>query len=188
MVGDGPMTSVGESAKKTLLGCSVCGHPLISPDAVCSNCGHASKSGSEAQTTPQNAPPSTPKSAPKHARTIIGDSSILVDPGRKLVGFLVTYSHSANGASYNLYEGRNIVGRDNEADIRIVEDTKMSSKHFSILYRQVDNKFKFRDEQSSNGTYINGELNDDGVLENNDIISAGTTQFIFMVIPPIPQT
>lgn len=103
--------------------------------------------------------------------------------GRKLVGFLVTYNRHPEGKAYNIYEGRNYVGRDASCDISVPDDDQMSGKHMSILYRNVDNKFKFRDEQSSNGTFINSELQDDGELNNYDIIRAGSTIFIFIAIP-----
>lgn len=102
---------------------------------------------------------------------------------RKLVGFLVTYNRDPNGRAYNIYEGRNFVGRDPGCDISVPDDDQMSGRHMSILYRAVDNKFKFRDEQSSNGTFVNKELLDDGELENNDIIRAGSTLFVFIAIP-----
>ena len=106
-------------------------------------------------------------------------------PVRKLVGFLVTYNRDPNGKAFNLYEGRNFIGRDSSCDICIADDDQLSGRHLSILYRNVDNKFKFRDEQSSNGTFINKELLDDGTLENYDIIRAGSTIFIFIAIPNI---
>lgn len=104
---------------------------------------------------------------------------------RKLVGFLVTYNRNPMGKAYNIYEGRNYIGRDKSCDICISDDSQMSGRHMSILYRNVDNKFKFRDEQSSNGTFINKELKDDGELENYDIIRVGSTLFIFIAIPKI---
>lgn len=104
-------------------------------------------------------------------------------PVRKLVGFLVTYNRDPNGRAFNIYEGRNFIGRDPSCDICVPEDDQMSGRHLSILYRNVDNKFKFRDEQSSNGTFVNKHLLDDGTLENYDIIRAGNTIFIFIAIP-----
>ena len=104
---------------------------------------------------------------------------------RKLVGFLVSYNRDPNGRAYNLYEGRNYIGRDGSCDISISDDSQMSGKHMSILYRNVDKKFKFRDEQSSNGTFINKELIDEGELKNYDIIRVGSTLFIFLAIPDI---
>ncbi|MGM9853600.1 MAG: FHA domain-containing protein [Muribaculaceae bacterium] len=106
-------------------------------------------------------------------------------PQRRLVGFLVTYNRNPAGKVYNIYEGRNYVGRDPKCDIAVTDDSMMSSTHMSILFRSVDHKFKFRDEQSSNGTYINKELLDEGELKNYDVIRVGGTVFIFMAIPII---
>ena len=105
--------------------------------------------------------------------------------GRKLVGFLVTYNRSPLGKSFNLYEGKNFIGRDRNCDISVPEDNQMSGRHMSILYRNVDNKFKYRDEQSSNGTFVNKELSDEGELNNYDIIRLGNTVFIFIAIPKL---
>ena len=99
------------------------------------------------------------------------------------MGFLVTYNRNPNGKSYNLYEGRNYIGRESSCDICIPDDSEISGRHLSILYRSVDKKFKFRDEQSSNGTFVNKELIDEGELRNYDIIRVGGTLFIFIAIP-----
>lgn len=128
--------------------------------------------------------------APNGSRTVIRRAPGQPTSGqaavsRKLVGFLVTYNRDANGKAYNIYEGRNFIGRDSSCDISIPDDDQMSGRHLSILYRNVDDKFKLRDEQSSNGTFVNKELMDAGELQNYDIIRAGSTLFIFMAIPRI---
>lgn len=107
------------------------------------------------------------------------------DNGRKLVGFLVTYNRTPMGKAYNIYEGRNYVGRDASCDISIPDDNQMSSKHLLIRYLSGNNKFSFKDEMSSNGTYVNKELLDEGELQNYDIIRVGSTLFIFIAIPQI---
>lgn len=107
--------------------------------------------------------------------------------GRKLVGFLVTYNRNPLGKAYELYEGKNYIGRDKSCDICIGDDNQISGRHMSILYRNVDNKFKYRDEQSSNGTFVNKELSDEGELQNFDIIRLGGTVFIFIAIPQLGQ-
>lgn len=129
--------------------------------------------------------------APDSSRTVIrrpmagGKFPQPAAAARKLVGFLISYTRDPNGKAYPLYEGKNFVGRDPSCNISVPDDDQMSGKHLSILYRPVDNKFKFRDEQSSNGTFVNKELLDEGTLENNDIIRAGSTLFLFLAIPPI---
>ena len=107
------------------------------------------------------------------------------DNGRKLVGFLVTYNRTPMGKAFNIYEGRNYVGRDASCDISIPDDNQMSGKHMLIRYLSGNNKFSFKDEMSSNGTYINKELLDEGELQNYDIIRVGSTLFIFIAIPQI---
>ena len=107
------------------------------------------------------------------------------DEGRKLVGFLVTYNRTPMGKAFNIYEGRNYIGRDASCDISIPDDNQMSGKHMLIRYLSGNNKFNFKDEMSSNGTYVNKELLDEGELQNYDIIRVGSTLFIFIAIPQI---
>lgn len=103
--------------------------------------------------------------------------------GKKLAGFLVTYDIKPEGTVFNLYEGRNYIGRDITSDICISTDSQISGRHVSILYRSIDNRFKFRDEQSSNGTFVNEVLEDDGELKTYDLIRIGSTRLLFIAIP-----
>lgn len=125
--------------------------------------------------------------APVGGGTVIRQPKGVAAPGkgRKLVGFLVTYNRNPQGKAYELYEGKNYVGRDRSCDICVPDDNQMSGRHMSILYRNVDNKFKYRDEQSSNGSFVNKELSDEGELQNFDIIRLGSTIFIFIAIPQL---
>jgi hypothetical protein len=107
--------------------------------------------------------------------------------GKKLVGLLASYSTNPNGQIFNIYEGKNFIGRDMPVDI-CIPDNEVSGKHFSILYRSADGKFKFKDEQSSNGTYLNEVLTDEGELANFDVIKIGGTRLIFIAIPQLPQS
>jgi hypothetical protein len=107
--------------------------------------------------------------------------------GKRIVGLLVTYDTTPSGQVFNIYEGRNYIGRDVTNDANIQGDSQVSGKHFSILYRVADGKFKFKDEQSSNGTFLNEVLTDEGELTTFDIIRIGSTQLIFIAIPQISQ-
>jgi hypothetical protein len=104
--------------------------------------------------------------------------------GKKLVGLLVTYSTNSNGQVFNIFEGKNFIGRDMPVDI-CIPDNEVSGKHFSILYRSADGKFKFKDEQSSNGTFLNEVLTDEGELSSFDVIRIGGTRLIFIAIPQL---
>jgi hypothetical protein len=105
--------------------------------------------------------------------------------GRKIIGLLVTYNTTSTGQVFNIYEGRNYIGRDVSSDISIQGDSQISGKHFSILYRVADGKFKFKDEQSSNGTFLNEILTDEGELNTFDVVRIGSTKLIFIAIPQI---
>ncbi|MDR3267445.1 MAG: FHA domain-containing protein [Tannerella sp.] len=107
--------------------------------------------------------------------------------GRKLVGFLVTYNTTPTGQSFNIYEGKNFVGRDLTVNIPVQGDSQISGKHLSVLYRPADRKFKFKDEQSSNGTYVNEVLIDEGELNTYDVIRIGSTNLTFIAIPQPDQ-
>ncbi len=105
--------------------------------------------------------------------------------GRKLVGFLVTYNRYPLGKSFEIYEGKNFIGRDPSCDICIPDDNQISGKHLMILYRNIDKKYRYHDEQSSNGTFVNKQVSDEGVLENYDVIRLGNTVFTFIAIPQL---
>lgn len=125
------------------------------------------------------------KTVIRHNPAMMGGAVKPGEDGRKLVGFLVTYNRTPMGKAFNIYEGRNVIGRDASCDIAIPDDNQMSGKHMSIRYLSGNNKFRFHDEMSSNGTYVNKELLDDGELQNYDIIRVGSTLFIFIAIPQI---
>lgn len=98
--------------------------------------------------------------------------------GRKLVGWLVTYSHDELGMDFKLYEGRNIIGRDVDCNIT-VDDGRMSGKHAVLLFRA--NKYSLTDSQSSHGTFVNEEdiELEPRYLKDGDIIRMGKTIFKF---------
>ncbi len=113
-----------------------------------------------------------------------GDSTG-ISTGKRIAGLLITYDLTPAGQVFNIHEGRNHIGRDAACEIVIQDDSQISGKHFSILYRPVDRKFKFKDEQSSNGTFLNEVLTDEGELNNFDVIRIGSTRLIFIAIPQL---
>ena len=197
-------TSEDFDPAKTAQGCPECGYALRQSVTECPHCGF-SLNGDKSR---ENDFPPEPgfrerdrnmeqddmkgKARPlRHpgGTVIQGDTLLGIRTGeperKKLVGFLVTYSHVQNGEFFPLYEGRNFVGRSPSSHVYIEGDSKVSEKHLSILYRVIDRKFKFKDEQSTNGTFLNGESLpvDEGELKNFDEIRVGNTTLIFMAIP-----
>lgn len=97
---------------------------------------------------------------------------------RKLVGWLVSYTLDDMGVDYKLYEGRNIIGRDNDCNIT-VNDKMVSGKHAVILFRAE--KYSISDQQSSHGTFVNEEDIElaPHYIKDGDIIRIGETIFKF---------
>jgi hypothetical protein len=165
-------STAGFEVKKTLAGCPKCGYPLRPADQRCPNCDNPVAGNDTLVSQPLGG-------------TVMEDLKIPGKPqeGKKLVGFLVSYSLNPLGEFFPIFEGRNYVGRESSSNICIEGDSLISGKHFSILYRTAEKKFKFKDELSSNGTVINGKLSDEGELKNFDLIRIGVTQLLFIAIP-----
>lgn len=130
--------------------------------------------------------------APMSGRTVFGDDDetevVATATGekvqrvyreaRKLVGWLVSFTLDPLGVDFKLYEGRNIIGRDQECNIT-VNDNMVSSRHAVLLFRA--GKYSITDSQSSHGTFVNGhdiEL-EPCYLSDGDIIKIGQTFFKF---------
>lgn len=118
--------------------------------------------------------------APDFNKTFIkSPSSSNSSFSRKLVGWLVSYSLDPNGKDFRLFEGKNLIGSSSENDI-VIPDPTVSKKHFTILQRH--GKFLIKDEFSTNGTFVNGEMLSEGELRYGDIITIGNTSLIFISI------
>lgn len=100
--------------------------------------------------------------------------------GRKIVGFLVSYDLDPLGSVFNIYEGRNLIGRVAPASILIANST-VSDKHALILFR--DGKFYLADELSTNGTFVNDETVEDKIkLSDRDEVRFGSVKMRFISI------
>jgi pSer/pThr/pTyr-binding forkhead associated (FHA) protein len=101
------------------------------------------------------------------------DGSQSASPARKIIGWLVSFSIRKEGEDFRLYEGRNLLSSSPDSDI-VVNDPAVSTPHCMILYRT--GKLLIKDELSTNGTFLNGELIEEAELKDNDIIKVGTTE------------
>lgn len=129
-----------------------------------------------------------PKASGSEGHTVINRPGTAKPVDRRVVGLLVTYDHNPAGDVHRINEGTNSVGRESTNTIPVPRDREISGQQFKITFRPVDNAYFIRDEQSVNGTYVNGELldlNTTRILNNYDIIRAGSTTFIFLAIPKI---
>lgn len=98
---------------------------------------------------------------------------------RKIIGWLITFTHDPFGTDYRLYEGQNSIGREAGSTLRIIQDGSISGKHATILCRDL--KLYLRDEMASNSSYINGtELAPGSTVEikDGDTIKFSNTEFL----------
>jgi len=68
------------------------------------------------------------------------------------------------------------LGRDNSNAIRL-HDTEVSRRHAEL--RQEDEAYRIVDLGSANGTYVNGQLTDQGLLHSGDRLQLGQTVLLF---------
>jgi hypothetical protein len=103
--------------------------------------------------------------------------------GRKIVGILISYSWNPEGKIYAVYEGRNIIGREEKCEISVPEDKTLSANNTHITYRK---NFVVGDMISMGGTYVDGVPIEEQFrgLDNYATIQAGSTYFTFIVIKP----
>ena len=97
--------------------------------------------------------PSMPAPLKPDFRCLVASAS-----ARRLVAFLVTYSHGPSGRFVPLFEGRVRIGSDpGECDILIdgEDDPAVTGVHVLILYRR--GTLSLRDQDSVNGTWVDDE-------------------------------
>ena len=100
--------------------------------------------------------------------------------GRRLVGWLVSFTWNKEGQDYRLLEGKTSIGGDGKCDIT-VPDSEVSGHHATILYR--NDTFRIKDEFSTNGTHIDGnEIVDQVLLNDGNTLTIGKTEFLFRKI------
>ena len=140
------------------------------------------------------APDFQPGSAPPTAANASASASasassargrtVAVDPARKIVGVLITYSWQEQGQVFPVLEGRNLIGKDpNQCDICIPQDATLSAVNTFITYRR---HFIIGDRVSMSGTDVDGEpIEREFVpLRNYAQIRTGSTYWTFVSIQP----
>lgn len=113
--------------------------------------------------------------------------TVAVDPARKIVGVLITYSWQESGQVFPVLEGRNLIGKDpGQCDICIPQDATLSAVNSFITYRK---HFVVGDRGSMNGTDVDGEpIEKEFVpLRNYAQIRTGSTYWTFVSIQQAPE-
>ena len=71
---------------------------------------------------------------------------------------------------------RFVIGRGHQADLRI-DDTMLSRQHAVVFY--TGEEFRIRDENSANGTMLNGSLVVEYAVRDGDQVGVGTSLLVF---------
>jgi hypothetical protein len=107
---------------------------------------------------------------------------------KKLVALFSTYSKTVNenGEIFKIYEGKTTVGREVGCKIVIKGDDEISAVHFTVLCRNIEGqpmRFYLKDNMSTNGTYVNGNIEDEQVeIKTSDVVKIGSTELTFIVL------
>ena len=102
---------------------------------------------------------------------------------RRIVGILVTYSWKPDGQVFPVREGRNLIGRGEECDIRIADDPMLSQVNSHITFRR---NFVVGDMVSMGGTDLDGQAVEEQfrALGNYARIRTGSTHWTFVMLEP----
>jgi len=166
------------------------GHPLALDWTDCPYCKAERTSGDATQLRKAPATDEQPDIA---ATRIRGETEMA---GRPLIGVVFTFTWTRTGQLFPLYAGKNYAGtapttrEGTRTDILLTEDTTLSGTHFLILYQHNTGQYRVADQNSTNGTFVNGEPVDPNGIELPDDaqILAGNTLFIFKKVhPPAPE-
>lgn len=108
------------------------------------------------------------------------DADPFTNENRRVVGWVISFTLASSGRDFRLYEGENRIGRDARCEIQLPGNPKISPVHLVIIYR--NGYFSFRDENSDQGTFINGRRMESGVLHDRDEIIIGNQIFRFRTV------
>lgn len=123
----------------------------------------------------------TPKAAMQHGapRNTVA--------GKPVVGFLYSISRTAFGEYWPLCIGRNVIGKNADANVCLAEGT-VSDNHAMLVVRQIKSTggviAAISDTQSTNGTMINGETIGFTSEEchSGDIITIGDNYELLLIL------
>lgn len=133
----------------------------------------------------------TPAPAGK-GTVVIGETGAAsrISQQNPLIGFLVSFSKSAAGESWELREGNlYVLGKAGSADISLQEKSA-SDQHATLHIRRSNDEEKklmvvITDTNSTNGTVVNGKdigINGHVPLKHHDVIKIGNYDIVFMMI------
>lgn len=94
------------------------------------------------------------------------------------LGMIVVRQGKDPGRIFEVRKDRLTIGRSRESDI-FLEDLAVSRLHTTVA-RDESGRYILRDENSANGTYVNGQRISEHVLDEGDEIQVGQTVLAFV--------
>ncbi len=121
-----------------------------------------------------------PAPPPVFERTVSASKADLTEePARYVVAWLLALSGPARGRSFEVRNGRNVIGRDPKSDVRLSDD-QASAHHADLVFRPEEQRFILMDHNSTNGTFVNDEeIEPRRDLVNGDVIRIGSQKLMF---------
>lgn len=101
--------------------------------------------------------------------------------GGRMRGLLIGISDAVQGQTYPLEEGEVLVGRASASGVR-VQHRSVSRQH--CLIQLHDDRVEIHDQESHNGTFVNGLPVRDRVLADGDELMLGEVVFLFRTLAP----
>ena len=90
---------------------------------------------------------------------------------------LVERKSEGNGREFDLSKDRLTIGRHRESDV-FLEDLAVSRLHTTISH-DPSGRYILRDENSANGTYVNGQRVSEHLLQEGDEVQVGQSVLVF---------
>jgi pSer/pThr/pTyr-binding forkhead associated (FHA) protein len=150
--------------------CNRCGHRNPDSSNFCSSCGAVlEQPGDE---------PATITLVPVESAGEVADDELTVSLGDipADTGLLVVKRGSNAGSRFILLPDQTTVGRHPDSDI-FLDDVTVSRRHAEI--RRADGGYAVHDVGSLNGTYVNRQRIEDGMLAHGDEVQIGKFRLVF---------
>lgn len=90
------------------------------------------------------------------------------------VALLLATSGSHKGKAFNIYNGTNTIGRDDNQTVQLTDDGTISRSHASI--QSTDSKMVIKNHSTTNPLRLNGEEVEEREIKDGDIIQIGATR------------
>lgn len=105
---------------------------------------------------------------------------MLENESNPVTGWLVSISGNTKGKSYEIYDGRNFIGRNMSMDIVFDSDKTVSREnHFSIVFDKKNNTFYVLPGNAFVSVNENA-VSSPCLISENDIISFGNNKLVFI--------